>query len=47
MDDAENIQVIHVPLAGLRAVLETHSASGGTVFAGLWTLVAGMEAAAV
>ena len=47
MDDAGNIQVLHVPLTGLRAALDTHSASGGTVFAGLWTLVAGMEAAAV
>ena len=47
VDDAGNIQVLRVPLTGLRAALDAHSASGGTVFAGLWTLVAGMEAAAV
>ena len=47
MDDAGNIEVLHVPLTGLRAALDMHSASGGTVFAGLWTLVAGMEAAVV
>ena len=45
-EDLGNIQVLHVPLTGLRAALEAHSAAGGTVYAGLWTLVAGMEAAA-
>ena len=45
-DDVGNIEVLHVPLAGLRAAFDAHSAAGGTVYAGLWTLVAGMEAVA-
>ena len=44
-DDLGNIEVLRVPLTGLRAALDAHSAAGGTVYAGLWTLVAGMEAA--
>lgn len=45
-EDMGNIEVLRVPLTGMRAALEAHSAAGGTVYAGLWTLVAGMEAAA-
>jgi hypothetical protein len=40
-----NIEVLRVPLAGLHAALEAHSATGGFVFAGLWTLAMGLTVA--
>ncbi len=45
-DDVGNISVLRVPLSGLTAALEEHSASGGFVFSGLWTLAMGLSTAA-
>lgn len=45
-DDAGSIVVMHVPLAQLGAELQKFSAEGCHVFMGLYTLVAGMAAAA-
>jgi hypothetical protein len=44
-EDFGNIEVLRVPLAGLHAALEAHSATGGFVFAGLWTLAMGLTVA--
>ncbi len=41
-DDLGNIEVMRVPLAGLPDALTAHSAAGGVVYAGLWTLATGM-----
>jgi len=42
-EDAGAITVLRVPLAGFRGALEQHAAAGGSCYAGLWTLAAGLE----
>ena len=44
-EDAGAIEVLRVPLSGLHAALAAHSAAGGVVFSGLWTLAMGLGAA--